>query len=96
MMCCENTSPETCKLHYCVIEFDKPIKMDTFIGTEEEMNVPINTSQKLEVSDTKIFKEAVEADPLTVLSQENCRLLWKYRYLVEKTKPGSLARLVSA
>ena len=48
--------------------------MDTFINTEEEWNTPTE-NQKFDVNDTKQYKAAVEADSLTVLSQEDCRLL---------------------
>ncbi|EAL51286.2 phosphatidylinositol 3-kinase 1, putative [Entamoeba histolytica HM-1:IMSS] len=96
MMCCENTSSNTCKLHYRMIEFNKPVKMNTFIANEQELNTNITGSVKIDSEHTLRFKYAVEADPLTVLSQEDCRLLWTYRSLVMKTKPRSIARLVSA
>ncbi|ELP88436.1 phosphatidylinositol-4,5-bisphosphate 3-kinase catalytic subunit delta isoform, putative [Entamoeba invadens IP1] len=94
-MCCENSTGR-CKLIYRMIEFDKPVKMDTFIATKEELRRTLQQTNKLLPEHKDMYKAAVEADPLVSLTEEEIRLLWIYRGLVMNTKPRALARLVSA
>ncbi|KAL7715049.1 phosphatidylinositol 3-kinase [Entamoeba marina] len=92
-MCCDNTSNDTCHLQYRLMEFNRPVKMDTFTGTPKQNN---DKKLKLDAEHTLKFKAAVEADPLTPLNVSDILLLWDHRHIVMKTKPRSLARLVTA
>ncbi|ELP85883.1 phosphatidylinositol 3-kinase, putative [Entamoeba invadens IP1] len=95
-MCCENTSNEACSIQFKLIEFNKPVIMDTFTATDDEMKTQMASEIKLKAEDVIIYKKAVEADPMAELTTEEIRMLWTYRAMVMKTKPRALSRVVRA